>query len=154
GDKPADNDRWWRDRLDPLYQRLNGLRLKPAAQVLVNSIGGQSSSTEPLVISRFAGAGQVLFHASDETWRWRARHGGPAFARYWMQTLRQLSRAGLDAEESVARLFTDHRQYRAGESARLFAKIPAGSLSDRATVVAQIESSGGLSRRYSLTLDP
>lgn len=154
GEKPADNDRWWRERLDPLYQRLLGLRLKPGTQVLVNSVGGQPSATEPLVITRYVGAGQVLFHASDETWRWRARHGGPAFARYWMQSLRQLSRAGLDADDAVARLFTDRRQYRAGDTARLFAKIPAESLADRTTVVAQIESSGGVSRRYAMTLDP
>ena len=154
GDKPAENERWWRERLDPLYQRLNGLRLKPAAQVLVNSIGGQPSTTDPLVISRYVGAGQVLFHASDETWRWRARHGGPAYVRYWMQTLRQLGRAGLDAEDSVARLFTDRRQYRAGDTARLLAMIPTAKLTDRTTVVAQIESTSGVSRRYTLTLDP
>ncbi len=154
GDKPAENERWWRERLDPLYQRLNGLRLKPAAQVLVNSIGGQPAAIEPLVISHYVGAGQVLFHASDETWRWRARHGGPAYVRYWMQTLRQLGRAGLDAEDSTARLFTDRRQYRAGDSARLLAMIPTAKLTDRTTVVAQIESSSGVSRRYTLTLDP
>ncbi len=154
GDKPADNERWWRERLDPLYQRLDGLRLKPAAQVLVNSVGGQPTTTEPLVITRYAGGGQVLFHASDETWRWRARHGGPAYVRYWMQTLRQLGRAGLDAQESTARLFTDRRQYHAGEPVRLLAQIPAGKSTEGSTAIAQIESNTGESRRYTLTLDP
>lgn len=154
GDKPADNERWWRERLDPLYQRLVGLRLKPAAQVLVNSVGSQPPATEPLVIARYAGAGQVLFHASDETWRWRARHGGPAYVRYWMQTLRQLGRAGLDAQESTARLFPDRRQYRAGEPVRLLAQIPAGKSTEGSTAIVQIESNTGVSRRYTLTLDP
>jgi hypothetical protein len=154
GDKPGDNERWWRERLDPLYQRLDGVRLKPTAQVLVNSVGGQPTTTEPLVITRYAGVGQVVFHASDETWRWRARHGGPAYVRYWMQTLRQLGRAGLDATESTARLFTDRRQYRAGEPVRLLAQIPAGKSAEGATAIAQIESNTGVSRRYTLTLDP
>lgn len=154
GDKPAENERWWRERLDPLYQRLNGLRLKPTAQVLVNSVGGEPTTTEPLVITRYAGAGQVVFHASDETWRWRARHGGPAYVRYWMQTLRQLGRAGLDAQDSTARLFTDRRQYRAGEPVKLLAQMPAGPTSATATAIAQIESNSGVSRRYTLTLDP
>jgi len=153
GDKPADNERWWRERLDPLYQRLQGLRLKTAAQVLVNSVGGESTTTEPLVITRYTGAGQVVFHASDETWRWRARHGGPAYVRYWMQTLRQLGRAGLDAQDT-ARLFTDRRQYRAGDPVKLLAQLPASKAGEVTTAIAQIESNSGISRRYTLALDP
>jgi hypothetical protein len=51
-------------------------------------------------------------------------------------------------------LFPDRRQLPwLGDAVKLFAKIPVGSFTDRATVVAQIESSSGLSQRYTLTLD-
>jgi hypothetical protein len=70
-----------------------------------------------------------------------------------MQTLRQLGRAGLDAQDTTARLFTDRRQYRAGETVKLLAQLPAGKAAAATTAIAQIESNTGVSRRYTLTLD-
>ncbi len=40
----------------------------------------------------------VLFHTTDETWRWRRRVGDLYFARYWVQALRQLA----TAKETIA----------------------------------------------------
>ena len=42
---------------------------------------------------QFVGAGKVVFHATDETHRWRFRVGDVYFARYWMQTIRYLCRS-------------------------------------------------------------
>ena len=55
----------------------------------------------PVIMMQYVGAGKVLFHATDETWRWRRRMGDVFLARYWVQALRSLSRAKLaDGEHS------------------------------------------------------
>jgi hypothetical protein len=60
----------------------------------------------------------VLFHATDETWRWRYRVGDVLFARYWVQTIRYLSRAKLLGGGRAAELTTDRREYTRGETVR------------------------------------
>ena len=51
---------------------------------------------------QYVGAGKVLFHATDETWRWRYRVGDVYFARYWVQTIRYLCRSKLADASRVA----------------------------------------------------
>jgi hypothetical protein len=46
----------------------------------------------------------VLFHATDETWRWRFRLGDAYFGRYWVQALRYLSLAHDGARPLVVRV--------------------------------------------------
>jgi hypothetical protein len=72
-----------------------------------------------LIVLEYAGAGKVLFHAIDETWRWRYQVGDVFFARYWIQTLRYLSRAKLLGNSRRAELGVDRREYHRGESVRL-----------------------------------
>ena len=68
---------------------------------------------------QYVGAGKVLFHATDETWRWRYRVGDVFFARYWVQTIRYLSRSKLLGKDRSAELTADRREYRRGETVRL-----------------------------------
>jgi hypothetical protein len=65
----------------------------------------------------------VLFHATDETWRWRRGVGDVFFARYWIQTIRWLSRAKLSDGRQTAELSTDRREYHPGEPVRLRARF-------------------------------
>jgi len=68
---------------------------------------------------QFAGAGKVLYHATDESYRWRYRVGDAYFGRYWIQTIRYLSRPKLADESRLAELTADRREYQRGESPRL-----------------------------------
>lgn len=68
---------------------------------------------------QYVGAGKVLFHATDDTWRWRYRVGDVYFARYWVQAVRYLSRSKLLGQESAVELSADRREYRRGEPVRL-----------------------------------
>jgi hypothetical protein len=43
-------------------------------------------------LRQYVGAGEVLMHATDETWRWRWRNDDRYFARYWGQAVRRLAR--------------------------------------------------------------
>src|SRR5262249_18448351 len=85
GDSPNESQQIW-DRLAPLYWSQAVADLKPGAQVLAESAG------KPVICFQYFGAGRVLFHAVDSTWRWRAGAGDQCFARYWIQAIRFLAR--------------------------------------------------------------
>lgn len=117
----ADSLRIWRE-MPPLYWLLHAPDLRPAARVLAvdpaqSGVGGDNL---PVVAMQFVGAGKVIFHASDESFRW-SRHpdGERYFELYWTQTIRYLSRSKLLAGTRAAELTTDRVEYRRGEAVRL-----------------------------------
>ena len=108
----------WRS-LPGLYWLCEAPRMKPGATVLVehSQRRGEQQPLPVIVLQRF-GAGKVLFHATDELWRWRFRGGERLYSRYWVQALRYLSRTqNLTGARGVE--FTSDRQiYQRGESVR------------------------------------
>src|SRR5262249_37498086 len=76
----------------------------------------------PVIMVQYVGPGKVLFHATDETWRWRYRVGDVYFARYWVQTLRYLSRTKLLGKDRSAEL-TAKREYQRGQSPQLRLRV-------------------------------
>ena len=120
GDTPTETEQIWH-RLAPLYWLAEVGGLKPAAQVLAvgpdtqataltltradvstnpladasNSALHTPHSAIPVICFQYFGAGRVLFHAIDSTWRWRIGVGDVFFARYWVQTVRYLARGKL-----------------------------------------------------------
>ncbi len=119
GDTPAETVQIWQ-KLPPLYWLLEA-QAKESAEVLAENPTrrGPDGRPLPVILQRRAGAGMVLFHATDETWRWRYQVGDVFFARYWIQTIRYLSRTKLLGKDQVARLSTSRRQYAQGEPVRL-----------------------------------
>lgn len=120
GDTPEETRRIWGD-LPGFYWLYPAARLRPAARVLAEHPSKllEDGRHLPVFALQYVGAGKVLFHASDETWRWRFRVGDIYFARYWVQTLRYLSRSKLLGKDRLAELTVDRREYQRGESARL-----------------------------------
>jgi hypothetical protein len=92
-------------------------RVKPGARVLAEHplLQGETDRL-PVIVLQQVGAGKVLFHATDETWRWRFRAGDEYFGRYWGQALRYLSRGHLLGKERAAELVVDRQVYRRGET--------------------------------------
>ena len=119
GDTPAETVQIWQ-KLPPLYWLLEA-QTKESAEVLAEhpTRRGPDGRPLPVILQRRAGAGMVLFHATDETWRWRYQVGDVFFARYWIQTIRYLSRTKLLGKDQVARLSTSRKQYAQGEPVRL-----------------------------------
>ncbi len=76
----------------------------------------------PLILVQRIGAGKILYHASDESWRWRYRAGDAYFGRYWIQAIRYLSRAKLMGQDRAAELMTDRLVYEQGEPILLRAR--------------------------------
>jgi hypothetical protein len=77
----------------------------------------------PVFLMQYVGAGKVLFHGTDDTWRWRYRAGDVFFARYWVQAVRYLSRSKLLGKDHSIELTADRREYRRGEMVRLRARF-------------------------------
>ena len=95
GDNEAASMQIWK-RLPELLWYFEAPRKKPAALVLAEhptaiGVGGQAAAFG----LPFPGAGKGMFHAFDDTWRWRFRAGDKYFGRFWVQTVRFLARSKL-----------------------------------------------------------
>ena len=124
GDTPEQTREIWKS-LAPLYWLLELPQLKPGAIVLAEhpTRRGPDGRLLPVFCLQYVGAGKVLFHATDETWRWRYRLGDLYFARYWIQTIRYLCRAKLADAGRPVLLTADRREYTQGEPVRLRARF-------------------------------
>ena len=119
GDTLAETRKIWQ-QLPELYWLLEVPDLRPAARVLAvdPTRHGPDGRPLPVIALQYVGAGKVLFHATDETWRWRRRVGDVFFARYWVQMIRYLSRSKLSGQGDVAALTSDRVEYIQGDPVR------------------------------------
>lgn len=147
----------WRE-MPPWYWSLAAADLRPGGRALAAdpSRVGAGGEHLPMISMQFVGAGKVIFHASDETYRW-AHHpdGETYYARYWIQTLRYLSRAKLLEGGRLAELTTDRNEYRRGEAVRLRARFLDDRLAPAADdgVTLILESDGNPRRQLVLHRD-
>jgi len=153
GNTLAETRRIWKD-LTPLYWFCEVNRLKPAAQVLAKSAIRNRQSAIPLISFQYVGAGRVLFHAIDATWRWRLGAGDKYFARYWVQSIRFLARGKLSSDQGV-QLTSDRRLYTLGDVIELRARFFNGRFAPQGNEVALVvESTGKTRRRLTLHRNP
>ncbi|HND56721.1 MAG TPA: hypothetical protein PLV92_30090, partial [Pirellulaceae bacterium] len=120
-DDSAENQELWK-QLPPWYWWIEAGEVRPGARVLAEHPTRTDAEGRPLpmVCVQFIGAGKVVFHASDDSWRWsRGPAGEQAYARYWLQTLRYLSRSKLAAAGRSAQLTSDRDEYEQGDVGRL-----------------------------------
>ena len=88
---------------------------RKSAQVMIEAPDRKTRDGRPVPVVLFqrAGRGLVLFHATDETWRWRFRVGDFYFARYWVQALRFLALSKGSGRPVVVRVPRD--EFESGE---------------------------------------
>lgn len=99
--------------------------LKPGVRVLAEFHGGPRSAAaaRPALTLQFLGAGKVLFLALDETYRWSRYEGGEqAYARFWLQMIRYLSRSRLRSNEP-AEIASDRDTYQAQDEVQLYVRF-------------------------------
>ncbi|MHB0955402.1 MAG: VWA domain-containing protein [Pirellulaceae bacterium] len=156
-DTPAANLELWRS-LPPLRWFLQTLDTRLGARVLVETAGDTDpdGSPYPLIFLQFVGAGRVVFQASDESYLWsRYRGTDMYYERYWMQTIRYLSRSKLLGTSRGVELTSDRTQYFRGESVPLHVRF----LDDRMAPVADdgvtvvVEQEQGRRQRIKLHRD-
>jgi hypothetical protein len=114
---------------------------------------GQQGELLPAVLLQFVGSGKVIFHATDETYRWTAYPGDPKhYARYWLQTLRYLSRSKLSSSQASVDVSVDRSQYHHGETVRLRVQFgdERSAPSEDHGVVVVVQHGGG--RRHQVIL--
>jgi hypothetical protein len=123
GDNEVANVRIWQD-LPLLLWYFEAPRKKPAALVLAEHPTATGSEGKlPLIVYQFVGAGKAMFHAFDDTWRWRFRAGDQYFGRFWVQTVRFLARSKLVGQRQ-AEITTDRRRYERGQPIQLRVRFP------------------------------
>ncbi len=110
----------WPAELSALYwvQQLGAL--KPAAEPLALAYApGEDAQPQPLLVRLRYGAGQSVYLASDEIWRWRMGRGDFYHDRFWVQLIQMLGRARLQsgAAQGGAVLRLSHRRLAQGQTA-------------------------------------
>jgi hypothetical protein len=100
------------------------------------------------------GAGQVLFHATDELWRWRERVEDRYYGRYWLQMVRYLSRSKLRGGARGLELTTNRSVYQQGESVELQLRALDPASKPREGIAPTVVVEGPRSLRETVTLSP
>lgn len=128
-----------------------GVRPKPGAQVLA-TCSSPDGELLPVILRHYVGAGEVLFHATDETWRWRWRTDDRYFARYWGQAVRRLGRTRLTANRQGIQLSVDRSQLEPGNPIRFQARFrnPLHLPKDGEEVVVELRGAKGARREVVL----
>jgi hypothetical protein len=157
GDDAAKTADYWANALHELYWFLEIHGLSPGARVLAEHPTRLAPNGQrfPLFVEQYYGSGKVLFHATDETHRWRFRLPDDLlFRRYWIQTLRYLSRSKLAGDENTAELTVDrdNRSYQRGETVRFRVRFRDETRAPAADdgVTLMLEREGHESRRVTL----
>lgn len=143
--------------LPDLYWMVETPHLKPGALVLAeHPLKSGSDGRLPVIVLQQVGAGKVLYHATDELWRWRFRVGDQYYARYWVQAIRFLSRARLIGKDRTAELTTDRSVYQQGDAVFLRVRFIDERLVPTAEdgVSAVVERQGDTQRTVTLTKLP
>ena len=146
----------WSD-LPDWYWYVRTPLLKPGAVVFVNHpFQNGEDGLLPLISMQQYGAGKVLFHATDEIWRWRFRRGDLYYGRYWLQAIRYLTRSKLVGQDRGARLTADREQYQRGETVTLRLRFLDERLIPPAAdgVTVMVERRGDVQRTVALNRVP
>jgi hypothetical protein len=125
----AGNQAIWQ-KLAPMYWWAHGFKLKPLAETLavhptakadVPPTGAGADPRLPLAVHQFVGSGRSMFFGFEETWRWRFREDESRFQKFWVQTLRYLSRGRSNRTD----LRLDRQTpYRVGEPIKITVRFP------------------------------
>ncbi len=126
----SDDDDGWPDVLTDrslswpqlhFVQSVPRSRLKPTTETLAEAIGVGAPGQEPsaaLMRMRF-GAGEIVYAATDEIWRWRYGQGERYPERFWIPLVRLLAREALAHDGARAVLEVTPSRVAPGESVLL-----------------------------------
>jgi hypothetical protein len=154
GEGEAASAQIWQN-LPQLLWYFEAPRKKPAALVLAEhpTVSG-SEGKLALDLYQFVGVGKVMFHAFDDTWRWRFRSGDRYFGRFWVQAIRFLARSKLVGQRQ-AEIQTDRRRYERGQPIQIRVRFPNPGLAPTTgSVAVQVERNGFGPRKLTLSQLP
>ncbi len=156
GKDDADNQKIW-DNLPVHFWFFESPQRKPGAMPLaVHPTRSDEQGPLPLIMIQQVGAGKSLLMNFDSTWRWRDRAGDLYFARFWVQTIRYLSRSRLLGQTRQAELSADRTEYQRGQAVELRVRMLDESLVSDAddAVTVLLEREGLDEQRVTLRRSP
>ena len=150
GDDEVTSLRIWTG-LPELQWYFEAPRKKPAAVVLAEhpTIAGNDGPL-PLMVYQIVGSGKTMFHAVDDTWRWRFRVGDRYFGRFWTQTIRFLARSKILGQKK-AEIQTERKRYLRSQPIEIKVRFPnPADAPGSGEVAVEVERKGHGSRRMTL----
>ncbi|MES2438900.1 MAG: hypothetical protein V4584_07530 [Verrucomicrobiota bacterium] len=152
GNSEEENPEIWR-RLPGFYWHAAVIKAKGGAEVLAvdNNRRGKYGPT-PLMVTKPAGSGKVLFMGIDSAWRWRRGVEDLYHYRFWGQVARWMSYQRNMASGQRVRLFYNPERPEPGSAVTLNANAfdPNGAPLKEGTVSVDITSPDGRTQRIEL----
>jgi hypothetical protein len=149
------------DRNDELWKQLPGFfwsasveKSRPGSEVLaVHSNMRNSWGRMPLLVTRPAGNGKVLFLGTDSAWRWRRGVEDKFHYRFWGQVVRWMAHQRHLSEKDGMRLSYSPETPQAGDTVFLQSTVldQSGFPVDKGAVIGKVTSPGGRAERLDFT---
>jgi hypothetical protein len=149
---PNANQAVWRG-LPGFYWYAPVVKAKPGAEVLaVHEAARNTNGRIPLLVTRSAGHGKVLYMGTDSAWRWRKGVEDTYHYRFWGQVVRWMSHQRHLAQEEGIRFFYSPEQPRRGDKVRLSATVldKLGTPVKSGKVTVTIKNPGGATETLDL----
>lgn len=93
------------------------------SEVWLEADTGNSTPAAPVLVTRLFGGGQVVYLATDQTWRWRYRVADRYHTRFWNQLLEAIMQPPYEVRDQYIAIATGSPQYTAGQSATIRARL-------------------------------
>ena len=149
------------NRNDELWKQLPGFfwsatveKSRPGSEVLaVHSSLRNSWGRMPLLVTRTAGSGKVLFLGTDSAWRWRRGVEDKFHYRFWGQVVRWMAHQRHLSEKDGMRLSYSPEAPQAGDTVFLQSTVldQSGFPIDKGSVVGRVTMPGGRVERLDFT---
>jgi hypothetical protein len=149
------------DRNDQLWKQLPGFfwsaaieKSRPGSEVVaVHSSLRNSWGRMPLLVTRAAGNGKVLFMGTDSAWRWRRGVEDKYHYRFWSQVVRWMAHQRHLSEKQGIRLTYSPEVPQAGETVFLQSTVldAAGFPIEDGRVIGKIMAPSGRAERLEFT---
>jgi hypothetical protein len=124
-DTPEESLDVWQKKLPGFHWNYPVKKLRAAAvPLIVNPRAKLGDQPMPILTTHYFGKGQVIFMASDETWRWRFNYQDKYFVRFWGQVIYQLGLPSLLGETSRrAQVALESSQATLGTKGAVFVRL-------------------------------
>ena len=120
---PAANQAVWRG-LPGFYWYAPVVKAKPGAEVLaVHEAARNQFGRIPLLVTRSAGNGKVLYMGTDSAWRWRKGVEDTYHYRFWGQVVRWMAHQRHLSQDEGVRFFYTPETPKRGDKVRLNATV-------------------------------
>ncbi|HEY2342358.1 MAG TPA: hypothetical protein VGH90_04975, partial [Chthoniobacteraceae bacterium] len=149
---PDANQAVWRG-LPGFYWYAPVVRARPGSEVLaVHEAARNQFGRLPLLVTRNAGNGKVLFMGTDSAWRWRKGVEDTYHYRFWGQVVRWMAHERHLAQDEGVRFFYTPEAPKRGDKVRLNATIldKLGAPLNEGKVVVSLTAPSGATEEIDL----